>query len=81
MKIQTENKAFQRDVHSKALLLRDSKQADDYKLKSKLLRQAKSRDEEINNLKTDVSNLNNEINTVNSKLDEITNLLKGIVGK
>lgn len=81
MKVQTENKAFLRDTHSKALLLKDSKQADDYKLKSKLMREAKTRTEEINTLKNDVSNLNAEMNNVNNKLDEITNLLKGIVGK
>lgn len=81
MKIQTEDKSFLRDMHSKALLMRDSKQADEYKLKSKLLKEAKVREEEINTLKTNVSNLNQEMNSVNNKLDEITNLLKGIVGK
>lgn len=81
MKVQTENKAFLRDTHSKALLLKDSKQADDYKLKSKLMKEAKNRTEEINTLKNDVSNLSAELDNVNNKLDEITNLLKGIVGK
>lgn len=81
MKIQTENKAFLRDTHSKALLLKDTRTADDYKLKSKLMREAKTRTEEINTLKNDVNNLTSELDNVNHKLDEITNLLKGIVGK
>lgn len=74
MKVPTENGSFLRDTHSKALLMKDSKQADDYKLKSRLMRAAKSRDEEINNLKMEVVD-------INGKLEEITNLLKGLVNK
>lgn len=81
MKVQTENNSFLRDTHSKALLMKDSKQADDYKLKSKLMKAAKNRDEEINTLKDSVSQLKTEMGSVNNKLEEITNLLKGIVGK
>lgn len=81
MKVQTENNSFLRDTHSKALLMRDSKQADDYKLKSRLLKAAKTRDEEINTLKNDVININSELVKVNDTMDEIKNLLKGLVNK
>ena len=81
MKIQTENKAFVRDTHSRALLLKDTKQADDYKLKSKLLKAAAVRDEEINTLREKVAHMGDEITSVNNKLDDITNLLKGLIGK
>lgn len=81
MKVQTENNSFLRDTHSKALLMKDSKQADDYKLKSRLLKAAKTRDEEINTLKNDVVNINSELVKVNDTMDEIKNLLKGLVNK
>lgn len=81
MKVQTENNSFLRDTHSKALLMKDSKQADDYKLKSRLLKAAKTRDEEINTLKNDVININSELVKVNDTMDEIKNLLKGLVNK
>lgn len=77
MKIQTENQAFLRDTHSKALLMKDSKQADDYKLKSKLLKAAKDRDQEINNIKSKLS----EIDNIKADMEEIKNLLKGLVNK
>lgn len=77
MKIQTEHQAFLRDTHSKALLMRDSKQADDYKLKSKLMKAAKDRDQEINNIKSKLS----EIDSIKADMEEIKNLLKGLVNK
>lgn len=77
MKIQTENKAFLRDTHSKALLMNNRKDADDYKLKSKLMKAANTRDEEINNLKAKVA----EIDTIRDQLNEIKNLLKELVSK
>jgi hypothetical protein len=61
--------------------MKDSKQADDYKLKSRLLKAAKTRDEEINTLKNDVININSELVKVNDTMDEIKNLLKGLVNK
>lgn len=81
MKVQTENKSFLRDTHSKALLMRDTRQADEYKLKSKLIQQARSKEEEINTLKSDVTQLKHDMSNVTNKLDEITNLLKGIVSR
>lgn len=77
MKIQTENQAFLRDTHSKALLMKDSKQADDYKLKSKLMKAAKERDQEINSIKEKLS----EFDVLRQDVEEIKNLLKGLVNK
>lgn len=77
MKIQTEHQAFLRDTHSKALLMKDSKQADDYKLKSKLMKAAKDRDLEINNIKSKLS----EIDNIKADMEEIKNMLKGLVNK
>lgn len=82
MKVQTENGSFLRDTHSKALLMKDRKQVDDYKLRSKLLKAAQSKEDEINTLKTQVADIENTLhNDVMSRLDEITNILKGIVSK
>lgn len=77
MKIQTEHQSFLRDTHSKALLMKDRKQADDYKLKSKLLKTAQSREEEINTIKSKLS----EIDNIKADMEEIKNLLKGLVNK
>lgn len=77
MKVQTENKSFERDIHSKALLQSDRRALDEYKLKSKLIKSVQSRDEELNNIKQQLS----ELDTVKKDLEEIKNLLKGLVNK
>ena len=77
MKIQTEHKSFLRDTHSKALLMKDVKQADDYKLKSRLIKSANDRDAEINTIKAKLS----EIDSIKSDMEEIKNLLKGLTNR
>lgn len=77
VKIQTEHNSFQRDLHSKALLMKDRRQAEDYKMRSKILKAATSREEELNSIKSKLS----EIDTIKADMEEIKNLLKGLVNK
>lgn len=76
-KVQTENKSFVRDTHSKALLQSDRRALDEYKLKSKMIKSMKTKDEELNNIKQQLT----ELDTVKKDLEEIKNLLKGLVNK
>jgi len=57
-----------RDINSKALLNKNRKSVEDYKLKRKMFTQAQNSDDRINNLEIEVRELHN-------KLDTLINLL------
>lgn len=65
MKVSTEDKHYQRDIHSKALLQTDKGLADEYLMKKRLMEEQKSQ--------------KNELSQVKSDIEEIKNLLKGII--
>jgi len=73
MKVQTENRTFQRDIHSKALLKSDTRELDEYKFKRRMLK----KDSEINTIKEKLK----EMDEIKSDLNEIKNLLKGLLNK
>jgi hypothetical protein len=69
--VTTENKAFVRDINSKALLLNDRKNADDYTSRKTMLQKQKLHEVQIDEMKED-------INTIKTNLEEMMKILKGL---
>ncbi len=64
MKVQTENISYERDTHSRALILKDKGKAEEYMVKKRMLDKNRTQEEEINNLKSELQELRNIVGTL-----------------
>jgi hypothetical protein len=75
MRIQIPGSTLNRDMGSRGLIETDRAKAEEYKVKAKMLNDARCTQDEINTIKQKIS----EIDNIKTDLNEIKELLKGLV--